>query len=94
VGQDVDQAAVVVVIAGIRLDDERPLYAVSLEDRGQLRSGPQLGPGREVVGLRRELEPDRIEDMVMTVDLRFVEDTQMSLPFISVAPRRWPLPAA
>jgi hypothetical protein len=36
VGQDVDQAAVVVVIAGIRLDDERPLYAVSLEDRGQL----------------------------------------------------------
>jgi hypothetical protein len=36
VGQDVDQAAVVVVIAGVRLDDQRPLYAVSLEDRGQL----------------------------------------------------------
>jgi hypothetical protein len=35
-GQHVDQAAVVVVIAGVRLDDERPLHAVSVKDRGQL----------------------------------------------------------
>ena len=36
VGQDVDKAAVVVVITGVRLDDERPLDAIGLEDRGQL----------------------------------------------------------
>jgi hypothetical protein len=35
-GQDVEQAAVVVVISGVRLDDQRPMYAVSLEERGQL----------------------------------------------------------
>jgi hypothetical protein len=80
VGEDVDEAAVVVVVAGVRLDDQCPLYAVGLEERDQLRSGTKLGAGRPITGFGRELEPGRIEDMVVTVDLRFVEDVQAAPP--------------
>jgi hypothetical protein len=76
VGENVDEAAVVVVVAGVRLDDQCALYAVGLEERGQLRSGTKLGADRPIAGFGRELEPGRIEDMVVTVDLRFVEDVQ------------------
>jgi hypothetical protein len=67
-------------VAGVRTHEHRVLHPVRVEHPYELGRGAYFLAGRQVIRVRGIGKPRRIEDMVVTVDLRFVVDGQLGSP--------------
>jgi hypothetical protein len=65
---------VVLAVAGVGSDEHGVAHAVRVEHSAELVGPADLLARRQVVGVRRVREPPRVEDVVVAVDLRLVQD--------------------
>jgi hypothetical protein len=76
----VQETAIVGAVSGIRSNDQCITKTVRIEHFSQLCCATELLPARAVSRVCRKRKPQRVEDMIVAIDIGFIADIHRRYP--------------